>query len=138
MKLDQVLKYQGLAESGGEAKQRIQRASEFIDRFTLHPKRDQYRTDLLWMQDAVEQPGKELRSLMALAMKRLERTAELAAGDVHALDCGVLLVLTDASLFGGNAALRRFLPLLAHWQKKQRLLCHLCLCCRSTHRSCTL
>ena len=51
--------------------------------------------------------ARRVRSLMALAMKRLERTAELAAGDVHALDCGVLLVLTDASLFGGNAALRR-------------------------------
>lgn len=48
------------------AKQRVERTRQFVDRFPLHPKRDQYCTDLRWMQDAIEQPSKKLRSLMAL------------------------------------------------------------------------
>ena len=50
---------------------------------------------------------RRVRQILALSLQRLQRSANLPAGDVHALDCGVLLTLTDKNLFSANAALHR-------------------------------
>jgi len=50
---------------------------------------------------------RRVRALMSLSLSRLQRLAQQAAGDVHALDCGLLLTLTDKNVFGSNVLLHR-------------------------------
>ncbi len=50
---------------------------------------------------------RRVRALMSLSLSRLQRLAAQAAGDAHALDCGLLLTLTDKNVFGGNVLLHR-------------------------------
>ena len=53
--------------------------------------------------------ARRLCQLMSLSLQRLQRSANTPAGDVHALDCGVLLTLTDKNLYGNTPALHRSL-----------------------------
>ena len=58
---------------------------------------------------------RRVRALMSLSLSRLQSLATQAAGDSHALDCGLLLTLTDKNVFGGNVLLHRaFLDALVY------------------------